>query len=61
MEKAKHVCPKCGGNMTIGNFTGQSQNWEKEGEHSFIKGEGRQITTYACATCGFLESYVRKA
>lgn len=56
---SKKVCPKCKGEMIAGTYTGLQVDWEKEGSHKFIKGEGLKINTYACSDCGFMESYVQ--
>lgn len=54
------ICPKCEGEMKVGNYTGTVTNWEKEGEPAFLKQSGQKIITYACIKCGYMESYVKK-
>lgn len=53
-------CPKCNGEMKEGNYTGSEVDWEKDGQHSFLKQKGLKIATYACVKCGYLESYVKR-
>lgn len=53
------ICPKCKGAMKVGNYTGVSADWEKDGEHAFLKQSGYKIATYACEECGYMESYVK--
>ncbi|GEM_PF-5630211 len=59
MNKTK-ICLKCEGPMIIGNYTGKQVDWEKDMGHSFLQGSGKNIVTYACNHCGYLESYVKR-
>ena len=58
MENMK--CPKCAGNMIQGNYSGNIVDWQTDPSKSFLKTEGKEILTYACNMCGYMESYVRK-
>jgi len=44
--------------MKVGDYTGTAVSWKKDGEQAFLKQTGHKIVTYACETCGFMESYV---
>ena len=65
-----HICPKCGGQMEVGYTLEMTKAsnlptlWiEGEPEPAYwsltkIKGKRkRQIASYRCRACGFLESY----
>ena len=58
--KEELKCPKCQGNMEKGEITGNAQQWRREDEQSFLQTKGREIVTYACRDCGFLESYINR-
>lgn len=55
------VCPKCQGVMTKGHIKDwsyiwvQKQRWTKG---SPIFGKEHKVDTYACQSCGYLESYL---
>lgn len=59
MQKKK-LCPKCKGVMEAGNLSGNQVDWQSETSHNFLKETGVKIITYACESCGYLESYVNK-
>jgi hypothetical protein len=64
-------CPKCNGHMERGfvvdhdKFPTMSEWTEGEAPVQYsiwsgaIKGVTRQVTTYRCTECGFLESYAK--
>ena len=54
------TCPKCTGKMEKGSFSGNNIDWQKETDKSFLVSSGKEILTYACTKCGYLESYVQK-
>jgi len=59
MQKKK-FCPKCKGVMETGNLSGNQVDWQLGTSHNFLKEKGTKIITYACDSCGYLESYVNK-
>ena len=54
------VCPKCTGQMKVGNYTGNEVDWEKEQGQDFLRKDGFKIDSYACEKCGYIESSVKK-
>lgn len=59
--KEELQCPKCSGNMQKGVLTGNASEWRREDERSFLQTTGKEIVTYACSGCGFLESYIKRS
>jgi len=72
MDQPTSACPKCRGSMEVGVIADQTygtvlvSTWQ-EGppEKNFLgslkmRGKSRiAITTYRCASCGYLESYAK--
>lgn len=58
MIKSK-ICPKCEGVMEEGKIIGKNNNWRTNTSKDFLKDSEKEILSYACKKCGYLESYVK--
>ena len=65
----KMLCPKCGENMelgtmvdSVGSGTARRSRWIEKIEVGFfgLKGKPKNVVTYRCNKCGYLESYAKE-
>jgi predicted nucleic-acid-binding Zn-ribbon protein len=57
-ENEAKTCPKCGGEMEIGNLHGVYY-WQR-GKSIWTIHRGRRIHGFACKKCGYVEFYLDK-
>ncbi len=56
-------CPKCAGSMIKGHIKDWSYIWvgkQRWTKGSPFFGKEQKVDSYACQSCGFLESYLEK-